>query len=234
MTSRFCNRQSSFFIISASFIFKLYKRSLFFRAAYSLFFFINRIKKKKKHLSNILSQYVHVFPCVGHLLNGFLFLLLCVFICSRQVFLATFKKFNVIMCAQIFPTHFLCWLSVNENISSINCKFRCTHQIRSIFARTRKPLLCYFAFTAALSLSAMFSQSRGAAPVSVRACVRACVPWLPSNLPIGVIGSSGAAPFSSDSTLTTLRRAQKKRLGLAVTFPISPHNHKVLNSINGK
>lgn len=60
--------------------------------------------------------------------------------------------------------------------------------------------------------------SRRAAPGPVRACVQ---PVPSSNLRIGVIRSGGAAPFSSDSMLTTLQKAPKNRLGLAVSFPIS-------------
>lgn len=55
-----------------------------------------------------------------------------------------------------------------------------------------------------------------------RQCVRACVQsLLSSNLRIGVIRSCSAAPFCSDSVLTALQKAPKKRLGLAVSFPIS-------------
>lgn len=61
-------------------------------------------------------------------------------------------------------------------------------------------------------------QSCWAAPVPVRACIQSL---LSSNLRSGVIRSCGAAPFSSDSMLTTLQKAPKKRLGLAVSFPIS-------------
>lgn len=61
-------------------------------------------------------------------------------------------------------------------------------------------------------------QSCREASVTVRACVQSL---LSSNLRIGVIRSCGAAPFSSDSMLTTLQKAPKKRLGLAVSFPIS-------------
>lgn len=52
----------------------------------------------------------------------------------------------------------------------------------------------------------------------MRACVQSL---LSSNLRVGVIRSCGAAPFSSDSMLTALQKAPKKRLGLAVSFPIS-------------
>lgn len=80
------------------------------------------------------------------------------------------------------------------------------------FARARKRLRSYFGFVRHVQ------QSCWAAPVPVRACIQ----WLfSSNLHSGVIRSCGAAPFSSDSMLTTLQKAPKKRLGLAVSFPIS-------------
>lgn len=72
--------------------------------------------------------------------------------------------------------------------------------------------------------------SRRAAPVPVPACVQ---PLPSSNLRIGVIRSGGAAPFSSDSMLTTLQKGPKEPSRISGQFSHFPQTREVLNSING-